>query len=137
MVSSIIRLFTGFGLSSIEFLVMESGQVGLAILSNINLLGLCQYGMRQSAELENQMTSIERIMEYAELPSEPPLESDKKNAPPDNWPRFGNIEFKSLSLRYAENAHRVLRNLTFRIDAKVKNILYFKIAKINTNYFKF
>lgn len=106
---------------------MESGQVGLAILSNMNLLRVCQFGMRQFTELENQMTSIERIFEYAELPSEPPLESDQKNTPPENWPQFGNIEFKSLSLRYAENGHRALRNLTFRIDAKVRNYFNFTI----------
>lgn len=78
--------------------------------------------MRQSAELENQMTSVERIIEYAELPSEPPLESDEKIAPPDTWPEFGKIEFKSLNFRYAENGRRVLRDLTFRIDAKVRLI---------------
>lgn len=98
----------------------HSGQVGLVLISNMNLIGICQYGIRASTDLENHMTSIERIFEYAELPSEPPLESDKDNAPPDNWPQFGLIEFKSLSLRYVENAHRVLRNLTFRIDAKVR-----------------
>lgn len=105
---------------------LQSGQVGLAILSSINLIGLCQWGMRQSAELENQMTSVERIIEYAELPSEPPLESDEKNAPPKGWPPYGNIEFKALSLRYSANGARILRNLTFRIDANVSCILQFK-----------
>lgn len=95
----------------------------MAIFSNITLLKLCQFGMRQSAELENQMTSTERVIEYAELPSEPPLESDEKNAPPENWPQFGNVQYKSLSLRYAENGDRVLRNLTFQIDAKVRTVL--------------
>lgn len=93
--------------------------MGLAILSSINLIGTCQWGMRQSAELENQMTSVERVIEYAELPSEPPLESDENYAPSKDWPYYGNIEFKSLSLRYAENGARILRNLTFRINAKV------------------
>lgn len=92
----------------------------MAILSSIQLIGSCQWGMRQNAELENQMTSVERIAEYAELPPEPPLESDEKNAPPKDWPQYGNIEFKSLSLRYAENTGRILRNLTFHINSKVK-----------------
>lgn len=78
--------------------------------------------MRQSTELENQMTSVERIVEYAELPAEPPLESDSKNAPPKDWPQSGRIEFESLSLRYAENGHRILRKLTFDIDTKVSMI---------------
>lgn len=75
--------------------------------------------MRQTAELENQMTSVERIIEYSKLPSEPALDSDEKNAPPIDWPSQGNIEFKALSLSYVENGNRVLSNLTFRIDAKV------------------
>ncbi|XP_055326333.1 ATP-binding cassette sub-family C member 4-like [Sitodiplosis mosellana] len=98
----------------------DSGKVGLAIMSSINLIGLCQWGMRVSAELENQMTSVERVVEYAELPSEPPLESNEKNAPPKDWPYYGNIEFKSLSMRYAEKGARTLRNLNFRINAKEK-----------------
>lgn len=101
-------------------LAMDGGKVGLVILSSINLIHLCQWGMRQSAELENQMTSVERIIEYAELPSEPPFDSAPKNSPPKDWPTHGNIQFKSLSLRYAEKSARVLRNLTFHIDAKVK-----------------
>lgn len=110
-----------FSSPSSKQLVMElqSGQVGLAILSSINLLAICQWGMRLSAELENQMTSVERVIEYAELPSEPALESDPKNAPPNDWPKYGNIAFKSLSLRYAEKNSRILWNLTFRISAKV------------------
>lgn len=98
---------------------MASGQIGLAILSTINLIEYCQSGMRQSAELENQMTSVERIFEYNEIPAEPPLESDKKNTPPTGWPHAGNIEFKSLNLRYAENGIQILRNLSFNIFAKV------------------
>lgn len=98
----------------------KSGDVGLAILSSINLIGLCQWGMRQTAELENQMTSVERIVEYAEIQPEPPLESDASNAPPKDWPWAGNVAFKDLSLRYVENGARTLRNLSFHIEAKEK-----------------
>lgn len=104
-----------------------SGLVGLAVLSNFSLLSICQFGMFQSAELESQMTSVERIIEYCDLPSEPSLESDEKNEPPESWPRQGEIQFKSLSLRYAEYGQHVLRNLTFRIEAKVKAIFQFRI----------
>lgn len=98
---------------------IPSGNVGLAILSSINLVGLCQWGMRQTAELENQMISVERIMEYAELPPEPPLESDEKHRPPVDWPNSGAISFKLLSMRYAEKSNRTLRNLTFHIEPQV------------------
>lgn len=98
---------------------ISSGKVGLIILSSIQLANNCQWGVRQVAELENQMTSVERIIEYAELPSESALESHDENSPPTNWPSDGNLEFKALSLRYYENSDPVLRNMTFQIDAKV------------------
>lgn len=47
----------------------------MAITQSIGLTGMFQWGMRQSAELENQMTSVERVMEYTDIEKEPPLES--------------------------------------------------------------
>ena len=46
------------------------GDVGLAISSCIMLTGQLQWGVRQSAEVENLMTSVERVMEYSTLEME-------------------------------------------------------------------
>ncbi|CAH2101657.1 unnamed protein product [Euphydryas editha] len=83
------------------------GNVGLAITQVIGLVGMCQYGMRQTAEVENQMTSVERILEYTNLPPEKPVEPDMKALKMENpnldfetWPSQGEIVFDNVSLEY-------------------------------------
>ena len=58
------------------------------------------------AELENQMTSVERILEYTEQPPEPPLETDPKHKPAGEWPIKGRIVFINFKMRYSpKEAH--------------------------------
>lgn len=78
--------------------------------------------MRQSAELENTMTAVERIIEYETVDPEPELESTPDKKPPVTWPEEGNITFDKLSLRYFPdpNSETVLKELEFDIKAKEK-----------------
>ena len=86
------------------------GDVGVAITSCIFLTGALQFGMRQSAEAENLMTSVERVMEYGELDSEAELTS-----PEETKPFFdGIIQYDNVSLKYAENSKPVLINISFK-----------------------
>lgn len=78
---------------------------------------MVQWGMRQWSELENQMTSVERVQEYADLPVEPDVH---KRDPPSNWPSLGNVKFENVSLKYAEDGEYVLKNLNFEIQPKEK-----------------
>ena len=98
----------------------QGGNVGLAITQSIGLTGMFQWGMRQSTELENQMTSVERVLEYSNVESEPPLESTPDKKPPDTWPEEGKIEFKNVSLRYDPAEAPVLKNLNFVIYPQEK-----------------
>ncbi|XP_033334914.2 ATP-binding cassette sub-family C member 4 isoform X1 [Megalopta genalis] len=110
-----------------SFLLLEDslgatlgGNVGLAITQSIGLTGMFQWGMRQSTELENQMTSVERVLEYSKVDSEPPLESTPDKEPKDSWPEEGKIEFKNLHLRYDPAEEPVLKNLNFVIYPQEK-----------------
>ncbi|XP_015184437.1 PREDICTED: probable multidrug resistance-associated protein lethal(2)03659 isoform X3 [Polistes dominula] len=99
---------------------MEGGNVGLAITQSIGLTGMFQWGMRQSAELENQMTSVERILEYSKVENEPLLESPPDKKPPEDWPQQGKIEFKEVSMQYSVFEPPVLKDLSFEIKSREK-----------------
>jgi ATP-binding cassette subfamily C (CFTR/MRP) protein 4 len=55
------------------------GNIGLAISAALGLNGVLQFGMRQSAETENLMISVERILEYVGVKPEAPLASTPGN----------------------------------------------------------
>ncbi|XP_064120685.1 ATP-binding cassette sub-family C member 4-like [Macrobrachium nipponense] len=96
------------------------GDIGLAISSAMMLSGMFQWGVRQSAEVENQMTSVERVLEYSKLEPEAPLETDESKKPRDTWPENGKIVFDDVSLQYVEDNPPVLKNLNFCIKGKEK-----------------
>lgn len=101
----------------------------MAITQVFNLIFMCQWGMRQTAELENQMTSVERVIEYAEQPSEPPIESEPKFRPESLWPSRGQIKFSSFSLKYAEDSKSILNDINLLIQPKV-DFLWFLLIYI-------
>jgi ATP-binding cassette subfamily C (CFTR/MRP) protein 4 len=55
----------------------SGGLVGLVITSTLSLCANIQWAIRQSAEAENQMTSVERALEYTKLQSEAPFLSSE------------------------------------------------------------
>lgn len=75
---------------------------------------MVQWGVRQWAELENLMTSVERLLEYTEIPPETKAGSEVKN-----WPSQGAIKYDKVFLTY-NNVDMVLRDLNFEIKPKQK-----------------
>lgn len=58
-----------FNLVLFVFIDTFSGNVGLAISQALILTGMVQYGVRQSAIAMQQMTSVERVLQYTDLKS--------------------------------------------------------------------
>ncbi|ODN02105.1 Multidrug resistance-associated protein 4 [Orchesella cincta] len=104
-------LYIGTVSFSFLFMKSESAAIGLSIASAMSLTGMFQWGVRQSAECENQMVSVERVNEYAELEPEASLESKPGLKPPPSWPSKGEVVFKNLVMRYG-NDSPVLKNIT-------------------------
>lgn len=96
---------------------MYAGNVGLAITQVIGLTGMVQWGMRQWSELENQMTAVERIVEYTQVSPESIEDDDKAG---NDWPVMGKVEFRNVFLKYSPESTYVLKNLCFTIAPKEK-----------------
>jgi ATP-binding cassette subfamily C (CFTR/MRP) protein 4 len=98
---------------------LNSGTVGLLLSYVLQLMGLLQWAVRQSAEVENLMVSVERILEYTQLPSEAAEHTDV--LPGDGWPHCGEVVMKNMSLSYPTNPDRqVLKDITVRIPGGTK-----------------
>lgn len=84
----------------------------------MTLIGTLQWGVRQSAEISNHMTAVERVLEYRDLDKE--KEPEKSMAVPVNWPSKGCIEFRNVFYRYYKEADPVLCGLTLKIESMEK-----------------
>lgn len=82
------------------------------------LSNILQIAMRQSAEVTNQLMSVERILEYEVLPNE--IQPEVPKIPPKNWPNLGEVIFKNMGLRYFPEGQLVLKDLNFVIRPKEK-----------------
>ncbi|KAM8873018.1 ATP-binding cassette sub-family C member 4 [Synchiropus picturatus] len=97
---------------------LDAGSVGLALTYSVTLMGMFQWGVRQSAEVENMMTSVERVAEYTELESEAPWEMQKR--PPPDWPSKGHVTFDRVSFSYSAEGPIVLHSLRAMFQPKEK-----------------
>ncbi|CAM9886717.1 unnamed protein product [Scytosiphon promiscuus] len=98
---------------------VDAGLLGAALVYVLQLGGLFQWSVRQSAEVENQMVSAERVLGYCRVAQEASLESEPGCKPDDDWPARGGIEasrlVRDMSMRYREDLPPVLRRLTLSI----------------------
>jgi ABC-type multidrug transport system fused ATPase/permease subunit len=78
------------------------------------------YMVRQLAEVENNMNSVERIVYYArDLEQEPPHEIPEKQPAP-SWPSEGKLEIKDAVLKYRPELPVVLKGLSMIVKGGEK-----------------
>ena len=109
---AIISVNTGGGPSA--------GMVGLAMSYALQITQSLNWIVRQSVEVETNIVSVERCLEYAQLPSEAP-EVLSKHRPKASWPSRGAVEFQNYSTRYRPELDLVLKdvNLSFKAHEKI------------------
>ncbi|KAL6250098.1 ATP-binding cassette glutathione S-conjugate transporter ycf1 [Rhinocladiella similis] len=110
-VFAIISVTTGSGLTA--------GMVGLAMSYALQITQSLNWIVRQTVEVETNIVSVERVLEYAELPSEAP-DVLFKSRPSIGWPAHGQITFDDYTTRYREGLDPVLKNINLSIKAREK-----------------
>ncbi|KAJ3317919.1 hypothetical protein HDU76_001008, partial [Blyttiomyces sp. JEL0837] len=97
--------------------------LGLALSYSLSLTALFNIVLRNYADMESRMNSVERLAHYAHnLPQEAAANASEgaKLTPEPNWPQHGAIRFDKLTLKYRPELDPVLHELSFEIKAGEK-----------------
>uniref|UniRef100_A0A5B7AW34 ABC-type xenobiotic transporter n=1 Tax=Davidia involucrata TaxID=16924 RepID=A0A5B7AW34_DAVIN len=111
MLSSITFAFSLVFLISVPEGAINPSVAGLAVTYGLNLNMLQAWVIWNLCNLENKIISVERILQYTSIPSEPPLVIEA-NRPDVHWPSHGEVDICDLQIRYAPHMPLVLRGLT-------------------------
>ncbi|PFH45643.1 hypothetical protein AMATHDRAFT_44023 [Amanita thiersii Skay4041] len=107
-------------LFSIPTSTSNAGLAGLCITSAMSLSGSVYWACRFWAALELDLNSVERVVEYLDLPQEPPTIIES-NRVPAYWPSTSNgnplISVEDLSVKYASDLPSVLQDVSFTLKA--------------------
>ncbi|XP_043693690.1 ABC transporter C family member 3-like isoform X1 [Telopea speciosissima] len=97
--------------------VLSPGVMGLAVTYGLNF---SMHGIIWDLNrLEAKIISVERILQYICIPSEPPLLVEE-NRPNREWPSQGKVDIVDLQLRYAPHLPLVLPGLTCTFPGGMK-----------------
>ncbi|ODH26599.1 hypothetical protein ACO22_04525 [Paracoccidioides brasiliensis] len=98
---------------------LSAGMVGLSMSYALQITQSLNWIVRQTVEVETNIVSVERVLEYANLPNEAPDVIFKKR-PQIGWPSQGGVQFKNYSTRYREGLDLVLQDINLDIKPHEK-----------------
>lgn len=112
VIGSLLIFATGILVVTSRFTINPSTS-GLVLSYILSIVQFLQFSVRQLAEVENNMSSTERLNHYAtELEEEAPLHTIEIEP---SWPSVGAIEFKDVEMRYRAGLPLVLKGLSMSI----------------------
>jgi ABC-type multidrug transport system fused ATPase/permease subunit len=98
---------------------ISPGMVGLAMSYALQITQSLNWIVHQTVEVETNIVSVERVLEYANLPSEAP-EVIFKRRPAIGWPAQGAVSFNDYSTRYRPGLDLVLKDINLDIKPHEK-----------------
>ncbi|KAF9560470.1 ABC transporter [Agrocybe pediades] len=99
---------------------ISPSQTGLVLSYILSVQQAFGWMVRQSAEVENDMNSVERVVFYAKgIEQEAPHDLPEKK-PPTSWPAEGQLELKNVVLSYRPELPPVLKGISMSVKAGEK-----------------
>ncbi|QRG38744.1 hypothetical protein FDK38_003162 [Candidozyma auris] len=117
--SVIILASSGLAILTLKSSGISAGMVGLSVSYALQITQSLNWIVRMTVEVETNIVSVERVLEYSELTPEAP-EVVYDNRPPKTWPQDGEVVFKNYSTRYRPELDLVLKNINLEIKPHEK-----------------
>uniref|UniRef100_D8Q0Y8 Multidrug resistance-associated ABC transporter n=1 Tax=Schizophyllum commune (strain H4-8 / FGSC 9210) TaxID=578458 RepID=D8Q0Y8_SCHCM len=96
---------------------LNAGIAGLCITSALGFTDALYWACRNWTSLELDLNSVERVVEYLDLPQEPPAIIED-HRPPAYWPSNNSeslVSVEDLSIRYSPELPAVIQNISFNL----------------------
>lgn len=117
--SIIILGAAGLSILTLKSGHLSAGLVGLSVSYALQVTQSLNWIVRMTVEVETNIVSVERILEYSQLTPEAP-EVIEDNRPNKSWPESGKITFNNYSTKYRPELDLVLRNIDLTINPREK-----------------
>ncbi|KAG2369149.1 ABC protein [Suillus spraguei] len=101
---------------------LNAAQIGLVLTYTTLLSQMCSLVTRQTADVENYMNAVERVVQYVAgdtIPQEAPYEIEGRK-PPAQWPEHGAVEFNDVKMAYRPGLPNVLKGISIKIKGGEK-----------------
>ncbi|ORY83038.1 P-loop containing nucleoside triphosphate hydrolase protein [Protomyces lactucae-debilis] len=90
---------------------------GLVLSYTMQVIAMIGWMVRQLAEVENNMNSVERLYHYGtKLEQERAFDSEPDKKPDASWPSAGRIEFENVTMSYRPDLPNVLKGMYLNIE---------------------
>ncbi|KNE92308.1 hypothetical protein PSTG_14268 [Puccinia striiformis f. sp. tritici PST-78] len=99
---------------------LDSGMVGVLMSYALSITQSLNWLVRSATEVETNIVSCERVVEYTKLKQEGPWETDEHDRPSPSWPAKGEIVYEGVECRYREGLDLVLKGVDFKVQAQQK-----------------
>ncbi|KAH6845193.1 hypothetical protein B0I37DRAFT_311932 [Chaetomium sp. MPI-CAGE-AT-0009] len=106
-------LFVSVVANAVAFSRVNAALAGFSLAFALRYTNALTSLLQSMTSVELGFNACERVLEYAEIETEPEGGKDA----PAAWPAEGKIEVENLTIRYADDLPPVLKNLNFTVGA--------------------